>query len=773
MKINKPVTNNEVKVPKNKFIVSKTDLKGTIIEVNDTFLEVSGFSKSELFGKNHNIVRHPDVPTEAFRDLWDTLQRGKPWTQIVKNRCKNGDYYWVRANVAPIVENGETTGYMSVRTGATDAEIKAAESAYKLLDSGAVSLYEGHPITGFGKFMHKINLINKLSMRQLVVIGASLGMLLSILSIISIFSDSTSMQSTLFTLMTLMMFLSSVIALPVLGSLLSRIDSISAILDKIKEGNFHEIVAASVRDDEFSKLINSVRSMQIQLGFNFIDMQENLDNTRRITTALENASTSIMVADENRNVVYMNRAVRDLLRKSEHAIKKDIPTFSSGEVIGGSIDRFHKEPEKQAKLLKSLNGKHEVQAEIGGRNFIIKASSIIDDEGESIGSVAEWNDITEELSAQQEVQSMVKAAGQGKLNHRIDASMYDEGFMKELAESLNGLLAAIEAPVENIATAISHLSTGDLNQKINDGYQGRFGVLAESYNYTAANLRRVIKEVRMAASEVSTASKEISDGNLDLSKRTESQAASLVETSTTMEEMNSTVQQNANNSMEAKQMTGTVRDNAKESGAVMTDAIEAMDGITEVSKKIADITTVIDSIAFQTNLLALNAAVEAARAGEQGRGFAVVAGEVRNLAQRSAEAAKEIKTLIEDSVDKVDSGTKLVNSAGKVLDDVVGSIVSINDVIVDISAASQEQEVGIGQINIAVQQLDEVTQQNAALVEEASAASTSLSEQAELLKNKVGFFSIDESLDTTTSDISDSMDFGLDDSSADDQDFFI
>ncbi|MBI4290813.1 MAG: methyl-accepting chemotaxis protein, partial [Betaproteobacteria bacterium] len=244
------------------------------------------------------------------------------------------------------------------------------------------------------------------------------------------------------------------------------------------------------------------------------------------------------------------------------------------------------------------------------------------------------------------------------------------------------------------------------------------------------NLSGVIGQINQAASTITTASHEIAAGNTDLSQRTEEQASSLEETASSMEELTSTVKQNAENAKQANQLALGASAVAVKGGSVVSQVVETMSSINESSKKIVDIIGVIDGIAFQTNILALNAAVEAARAGEQGRGFAVVASEVRNLAQRSAAAAKEIKTLIGDSVDKVGAGTKLVDEAGKTMEEVVASVKRVTDIMGEITAASQEQSAGIEQVNQAITQMDEVTQQNAALVEEAAAAAESMEEQA-------------------------------------------
>ncbi|GJL57186.1 MAG: hypothetical protein NPIRA03_00430 [Nitrospirales bacterium] len=296
----------------------------------------------------------------------------------------------------------------------------------------------------------------------------------------------------------------------------------------------------------------------------------------------------------------------------------------------------------------------------------------------------------------------------------------------------------------HISEVAQRAADGDLSRRVTVTSNDELGSMGKAMNAMLDNLGKVVSEVRQAAEHVSSASGEITQGNEDLSQRTSAQAGALQQTSASMEEMTSTIKQNADNAKQANQLAVAAREVAEKGGAVTDKAVVAMDEINKSSKKIADIINVIDEIAFQTNLLALNAAVEAARAGEQGRGFAVVASEVRNLAQRSASAAKEIKALINESVQKVGDGSELVNRSGQTLVEIVNSVKRVTDIISEISAASQEQAAGIDQVNKAVMQMDQGTQQNAALVEEATSASQSMKQQAAELLNQVAFFKLEE-----------------------------
>ena len=288
------------------------------------------------------------------------------------------------------------------------------------------------------------------------------------------------------------------------------------------------------------------------------------------------------------------------------------------------------------------------------------------------------------------------------------------------------------------------VASGDLTEKIDESSKDEFGLLLHALKTMNDSLLNIVGQVRSGTDTITAASSEIAHGNMELSSRTETQASSLEETAASMEELTSTVKQNADNARQANQLAATASEVAAKGGAVVSEVVETMGAINESSKKIVDIISVIDGIAFQTNILALNAAVEAARAGEQGRGFAVVASEVRNLAQRSAAAAKEIKELIGNSVEKVEMGSKLVDQAGSTMSEVVGSIRRVNDIMAEITAASQEQSLGIAQVNDAIIQMDSVTQQNAALVEEAAAAAGAMQEQAAKLTQVVSIFKMNE-----------------------------
>ena len=339
----------------------------------------------------------------------------------------------------------------------------------------------------------------------------------------------------------------------------------------------------------------------------------------------------------------------------------------------------------------------------------------------------------------QDTDNLANAAIQGQLDTRADESQHMGDFRK-IITGVNNALDAIVQPINECANIMAYLAEGDLTHRIKNNYQGDFSTLAEAVNTSISNLLELIGKILSATTNVDSAASEIASGIADLSRRTEQQASALEETSSSMEQISISVNKNAEHAEVANNLSKESQTKAVAGGEIVNSAINSMTKINESSKKITDIIGVIDDIAFQTNLLALNAAVEAARAGEQGRGFAVVAGEVRNLAQRSASAAREIKELISDSVDKIKEGSELVNKSGETLSEIVIGVDDVGKMVADISTASAEQSSGITQITQAINQMDEVTQQNAALVEQASAASKAMSEEASSMKTLISVF---------------------------------
>jgi methyl-accepting chemotaxis protein len=468
-----------------------------------------------------------------------------------------------------------------------------------------------------------------------------------------------------------------------------------SVFGRISEGHYDNRVDTEATD-EAGLVLRALDEMQGKLRSQIETERAVAAENTRIRQALDRASTSVVLADERHQILYLNDAAQASFTRNQPEIRKILPAFDAGRLRGSTLESLSTHPAQERHVLDTLSGAQVQERVLGEFTFKTVTNPVLGDKGERLGTVMEWTQRTQEVRVEKELQAMLMAVNGGDLGKRIDLA----------------------------------------------GKQGFFEAMSRGINQLADNMLQIVAQVKDAAGEVFRGAEEISAGNANLSMRTEEQASSLEETASSMEEMTSTVKQNADNANQANQLAIAARDQAEQGGSVVSKAVRAMAGIDESAKKIADIIGVIDEIAFQTNLLALNAAVEAARAGEQGRGFAVVASEVRNLAGRSASAAKEIKGLIQDSVRKVSDGSTLVTQSGHTLEQIVSSVKKVSDIVAEIAAASREQSSGIDQVGRAVMQMDELTQQNAALVEEATAASHSLADQSRELNQLMERYNI-------------------------------
>src|SRR5581483_8280900 len=424
-----------------------------------------------------------------------------------------------------------------------------------------------------------------------------------------------------------------------------------AVFGDISTGKYDNVIE-SAGSDEAGQVLKALDEMQAKLRTQIETERSFAAENSRIRQALDKVSTSVVLADANYQIIYINQTAQALFARTQHGIRKSLPNFDVAKLHGASLDVMSVEPANMRRVLDSLSTSDTQERVLGGCTFRTVANPVRNDKGERIGTVVEWTERTQEIGVEKEMQTMLSAVVGGDLSRRIDLA----------------------------------------------GKSGFFEAMSRGVNQLADNLAEVVSKVKGVAAEVHRGADEISAGNANLSQRTEEQSSSLEETASSMEEMTTTVKQNADNAAQANQLALAARDQAEKGGTVVSHAVAAMAGINDASKKIADIIGVIDDIAFQTNLLALNAAVEAARAGEQGRGFAVVASEVRSLAGRSATAAKEIKELIQDSVRKVEDGSTLVTESGQTLEQIVVSVKKVSDIVAEIAAASREQSSGIEQV---------------------------------------------------------------------------
>ena len=504
-----------------------------------------------------------------------------------------------------------------------------------------------------------------------------------------------------------------------------------------------DLIATPVSDADGNRLGTVVEwADRTQEAARDREMRTTYQDNMRIRVALDNCTTNVMVADNDFNIVYLNDSVTSMMRDAEADLRKELSQFDANKLVGANIDVFHKNPAHQRGMLERLSSTYETSITVAGRIFDLIANPVKDAEGNRLGTVVEWKDVTQERAVENEINTVVNAVVGGNFAERVPLEG-KEGFMLSLAEAMNRLCDTTGAALDDVSDNLGALADGDLNRRITKTYSGSFEDLKNKLNDTASRLGEIVTEVIVGANEVTNASAEITTGTNDLSQRTEQQASNLEETAASMEEIASTIKQNADNAQQANQLAINARSVASDGGEVVGRAVTAMSAIEDSSQKISDIIGVIDEIAFQTNLLALNAAVEAARAGDAGKGFAVVASEVRSLAQRSSEAAKDIKQLIIESGSQVKDGVDLVNNAGSSLTEIVDSVKRVTDIVSEIAAASTEQATGVEEINKAISQMDEMTQQNSALVEENAAACRMLQDQAETMHQRMSYFSVD------------------------------
>ncbi|APD12654.1 methyl-accepting chemotaxis protein [Pandoraea sputorum] len=674
MRDNQPVTQNEFVIGEHQYLISRTDLKGRITYANPAFVEVSGYSRDELLGAPHNIVRHPDMPSEAFGDLWETIKRGDTWTGLVKNRRKNGDFYWVLATVTPTLENNAVVGYTSVRVRPAAGATAQAEALYARFRSGQAGnlRIRGGQVErgGIAALARRVRLDTlRARLTGIIVLGA---LLLAIVGGLGLWGVSSSNDKLL------KVYRNGMVPVSTLGVIGQKLDrDVLLVAEAVGSPNLDAMKRAG---DEIAGSLDEINRQ-------WAEYMKTVDDSTRAQAERFDVIRQRFTSDGLLQTVEMLRvgsaegAQQTYLEKVKPAygpMRDELNALTRLELTQATD--LYQQSQKEHTIVRGAT----VVAVLGGIVVLFLLGSIL----------------------------------RRAINHPLRVAL---GMSKQIA-------------------------AGDLTGKAEGVGRDEIGQLLFGLSVMKNSLLSIVSDVREGIESINIASREIAAGNTDLSARTEQQAASLEQTASSMEQLTATVKQNADNARQASAMAVNASEIAARGGQVVGNVVDTMQGISTSSHKIVDIISVIEGIAFQTNILALNAAVEAARAGEQGRGFAVVAGEVRTLAQRSAAAAKEIKVLIEDSVGRVENGSSLVAQAGKTMDEIVQAVQRVTDIMGEISAASAEQSSGIEQVNRAVTQMDEVTQQNAALVEEAAAAAGSLEDQAHRLRDAVSVFRVGDAL---------------------------
>ncbi|MBA4284889.1 MAG: hypothetical protein C0434_05095, partial [Xanthomonadaceae bacterium] len=702
--------------------VIEFSLDGRILNANANFLNTVGYTLDEVRGQHHGMFVDPAYRSSPeYRAFWDKLGRGEFDAGRYQRHAKGGRMIWLEASYNPILDaDGKVFKVIKYATDVS-ARVQAEEAMARAVAETEAVVAAARS----GDLSHRISMDGKSG--QIGALSAGINTMLDGIADAQALeqrraAETARIKQGLDVVQTNVMVADadlnvvyvneSIKAMLATAEADIRKDVPSFSAAKVvgtnidtfhKQPSYQRNMLARMVDTHRARLTLGGRTFSLilnpingdageRLGYvvEWKDMTAELalaaaeaertaadrklaDENLRIKMALDSVTTNVMIADNDRNIVYMNGAVKEMLAEAESDIRKALPHFDVRKLDNAKIDVFHKHPEHQARMLSTFRETHRTQIVVGGRTFSLIAAPIINAAGERLGAVVEWKDRTAEVAVENEVSGIVAAAANGDFTQRI-SMVGKQGFFKMLGENLNQLLETSSAGLSEVVRVLGALAKGDLTETISGDYRGTFGQLKDDSNATVAQLTEIITQIKQATDTINVAAGEIAAGNLDLSQRTEEQAASLEETASSMEELTSTVKQNAENARQANQLALGASDVAIKGGQVVGQVVTTMSAINDSSKKIVDIISVIDGIAFQTNILALNAAVEAARAGEQGRGFAVVAAEVRSLAQRSASAAKEIKTLIGDSVEKVGNGTKLVEQAGKTMEEIVTSV---------------------------------------------------------------------------------------------------
>ncbi|QDT61522.1 Methyl-accepting chemotaxis protein II [Stieleria bergensis] len=665
--------------------VIEFDLDGNILDANQNFTDTVGYSLDEIVGQHHRMFVAPKYAESSdYKKFWKDLRNGHDHAGEFERFDTDGNVLWLRASYNPIIgPAGKPVKVVKYATDITESKLAAIEMVrvHSMMEQAPSNIM-------FADTDFIIRYLNPESEKTLRTIEEFLPIKVDDIvgQSIDIFHKDPSHQRRI---------LADPSKLPIQAVIKVGPESLDLLVSPVfdQDKNF---LGAMVTWDIITAQLKAEKEMA------------------RVSSMMEQAPINIMFADTDLIIRYANPASIRTLKAIE-----DLLPIRADELIGQCIDIFHKNPSHQRNMLKDpSNLPISTEIKLGDETLDLQVNAVFDQNKDYMGAMVSWEVITKRLAMEREIE--------------------------EKAEQERARAQETQEKVDVVLTVVNAVAAGDFNQIVPDLGEDAVGQVGKALEKAIDSVRNSLKQVREVSSTVANAAQEMASASQEISTGAQEQASSLEETASSLEEITSTVKQNTDNAQQASDLATGSRDVAQRGGNVVSEAVEAMSAINSSSKKIADIITAIDEIAFQTNLLALNAAVEAARAGEQGRGFAVVAAEVRNLAQRSATAAKEIKSLIEDSSEKVENGTGLVNDSGSTLDEIVTSVKQVTEIITEIAAASSEQLTGIEQVNRAVAEMDRVTQSNATQTEEMSATAASLLSHAEQLNGVVARFRLDD-----------------------------
>lgn len=732
---NNNITDNEFQFG-DKILVSETDLFGTITYANDAFVEVSGYKREELIGQPHNILRHPDMPAAAFADLWRSLKLGLPWSGLVKNRRKNGDYYWVMARATPVYENGKVARYLSVRYTPPRDMVNWAVKSYPLVKQGKVKLKGGQVVSVWDH----LSLLNIRSGVLLAVMVAVV-LALTLADMMGLFATSLPVLSGV------VIGFAALIGFRQQKNVVT-LNSYNDALSKLAEGDFNADIQfhhkASLNQlDSYGRLGALIGIAQSNLAKSQNEVEGLATKGRQMTEAMNAASAGIMIVDQNDTIQYVNASLQSILNRHQTTLNQHLNGLDVSHLLGENINQLYQKSTNAEQFSEEVRVETAANIEVGEVVLEFKVKPIFEADTYH-GVVIEWQDKSDEQVFRNALSMFVGDLERGVLNRKVDAELVNDEQLRAVAQDLSHIAEFLNDIFNKIAHAMGEIAFSRFSTGLPGRYEGVYRNFQNAINLSMRALNELVGQVQFNSSEVNHAIQELSTGVNNFSDMTQQQAAALQQTSSTMEQMAESVQENSKNIMEVRHLSQGILDQVTEGSEVMNQAIEGMRAIQASGEKIGEITSLIDGLAFQTNLLALNAAVEAARAGDHGRGFAVVAGEVRSLASKSAEAARDIQDLIQASVQEINSGTKLVTETGGKLQEIKVSVGSMSTLVDFVATASKEQETGIQEVNKAIATMDEVAQQEAALIEETAAASMHVADQVKQLDQLVASFELSQ-----------------------------